>query len=171
MPQMNNESHQRMTFTMQSVTPQLTQQQLFPGFPPPFTNQPAQPLHTSHDRNGVFTSDDQCATTMPRPPQYQSSTRGPFEGPSRSFQQHPEPSSTGPSNPLDFQTAVPGLVKSFGREQNQADGRDGQGVVQGNGLAIRKDAKRSFDEAIGDKEGSPRTKRKAGVQIKTILTN
>ncbi|MCJ1465447.1 hypothetical protein MMC07_004065 [Pseudocyphellaria aurata] len=163
MQPMNNANHEYMTYKMQGAAPQITQQGFFQGFPAPFANQPVKPFQRSHDGNGPFTLDNHCATTtVPRPPQYGSSMREPFEGSSNSFQRQTEPSSLGPPNPLGYRTAVPGLVISFGQEQNQVAGRDRQSMMPRNGHAVRNDAKGKFDEAKGNKEGSPRTKRKAG---------
>lgn len=181
---MNEENERTLESWIMSYAPHISQMQFSPGIPPPSANQPARPFYGRSNGNGPLVSDDRCATSVPRPPQYVSPTRGRFDGRGNSFQYQTEPQSMGPPK-LRYQPAGPGLsipleretIQTHGqdrqampefsitleRDNSQINGQDRQSTVQENGFELRNDARTSTGETKRSKETSPKQKRRVRV--------
>lgn len=159
---MNEENELTLELWIRSYAPHISQTQFSPGIPPPSANQPARPFYGRSNGNGSLVSDDQGATSVPRPPQYVSPTRGRFDGQGNYFQYQAVPPSMGPPK-LRYRSVVPELSIPLERDNNQSNGQDRQSRVQENGIERRNDARTSTGETKRMKEGSPKQKRKVRV--------
>lgn len=160
---MNDENNENLFSLLRSYVPQ---QQLSPGI----TNERARPFYSGPNGNDLLVSSDQRATLVPRPPQYESLTRGGFDGPSNPYQCATELPFKGPSTSGEYQPSVPGFSIPAEEWKNQAHDQERQSMVQGNGHEIQDDLNISVVEAQGTNENSPKPKRQASVQVIAILS-
>lgn len=150
---MNEENERNLELWIKRFAPHISQTQLSPGIPPPSADQPAKPFY------GSSVSDDQGATSVPRPPQYVSPTRGRFDGRGNSSQYQTVP--MGPPQ-LRHQPAAHELSMPLERENDQTIGQDRQNMGQEGRIELRNDARSSTGETKR-MECSPKQKRKVRV--------
>ncbi|MCJ1429123.1 hypothetical protein MMC29_007036 [Sticta canariensis] len=156
---MNEENELTLELWIRSYAPHISKTQFSPGIPPPSANQPARPFYGRSNGNSSLVSDDQGATSVPRPPQYVSPTRGRFDGRGNCFQYQTAPPSMEPPK-LRYRPAVPELSMPLEPDNNETDGRDRQSRAQENRIERRNDARTSTGETKRMKQNSLRQKRK-----------
>lgn len=167
---MSDENNYNMFLLLKSCVPHLSQQQLSPGIPPPFSNERARPFYSGPNGNDLLVSSDPRATLVPRPPQYESLTRGGLDGPSNPYQCATEFPFKGPPTSGEYQPGVPGYSIPAEEGKIQAHDQERKSVVQGNGHEVLNELKISAAEAKGTKENSPKPKQQASVLVIPILS-